>query len=192
MTPDTPRAILKTPPILGKCMIQDPTRTSFELLLNISRELAASLVLPRVVERVLSLSTESVGAERGSLIVLNPDGQPLAAAIVIKGQLHRPSTSETAEILDHGLAGGVVHQRQPVLIGDTSQDARWVRRPDDDLSASGPKSAVCVPLLAVDQLTGVLTLRIPRRTPSPATAGRSSLSSFCRRTMCLRNANLFT
>src|SRR3972149_5223439 len=118
MTPDTPRAILKTTPILGKCMIQDPTRTSFELLLNISRELAASLDLPRVLERVLSLSTESVGAERGSLIVLNPDGQPLAAAIVIKGQLHRPSTSETAEILGHGLAGWGGGPRPPGLVGE--------------------------------------------------------------------------
>src|SRR3990172_3689083 len=133
-------------------MIQDPTRTSFELLLNISRELAASLDLPRVLERVLSLSTESVGAERGSLIVLNPDGQPLATAIVIKGLLHRPSPSETAEILDHGLAGWVVDQRQPVLIGDTSQDARWERRPDDDLRASGKNYAVSVALLAADQL----------------------------------------
>jgi len=173
-------------------MIQDPTRTSFELLLNISRELAASLDLPRVLERVLSLSTESVGAERGSLIVLNPDGQPLAAAIVIKGQLHRPSTSETAEILDHGLAGWVVDQRQPVLIGDTSQDARWVRRPDDDLSASGPKSAVCVPLLAVDQLTGVLTL--VHAQPHFFTEQHLQLAQAIAGLagMAVRNANLFT
>src|SRR3990170_417569 len=107
-------------------MIQDPTRTSFELLLNISRELAASLDLPRVLERVLSLSTESVGAERGSLIVLNPDGQPLAAAIVIKGQLHRPSTSETAEILDHGLACWLWYT--PSRTSSPSSTCSW-RRP---------------------------------------------------------------
>ena len=143
---------------LGDLMIQDPTRTSLELLLSISRELSASLDLSRVLERVLFLSTESIGAERGTLIVLNLAGQPVEAAIVINNQLHHPSTDEMAEILDHGLAGWVADNRQSALVGDTSQDARWVRRPDDDLSASGPKSAVCVPLLALDQLTGVLTL----------------------------------
>ena len=138
---------------LGDLMIQDPTRTSLELLLSISRELSASLDLSRVLERVLFLSTESIGAERGTLIVLNLAGQPVEAAIVINNQLHHPSTDEMAEILDHGLAGWVADNRQSALVGDTSQDARWVRRPDDDLSASGPKSAVCVPLLALDQLT---------------------------------------
>lgn len=192
MTRVTPRAILKSTPFLVERMILDPTRTSFELLLNISRELAASLDLPRVLERVLHLSIESIGAERGSLIVINPSGQPLAAAIEIKNQLYRPSTDEMAEILDHGLAGWVVEQRQPVLISDTSQDTRWVRRPDDDLSASGPKSAVCVPLLAVDQLTGVLTL--VHAQPGFFTEQHLQLAQAIAGLagMAVRNANLFT
>ena len=192
MTRDTPRAILKSTPLLGEGMILDPTRTSLELLLNISRELSASLDLPRVLERVLSLSTESVGAERGSLIVLNPVGEPLAAAIVVKGQLHRPSTGEMADILDHGLAGWVVDQRQPVLISDTSKDSRWVHRPDDELSASGPKSAVCVPLLAVDQLTGVLTLvhAQPRFFNEQHLQLAQAIAGLAG--MAVRNANLFT
>jgi len=139
-------------------MLQDPSRSSLELLLSISRELSASLELPRVLERVLGLSTESIGAERGSLIVLEPAGQPVEAAIVVGGQLLHPSTTEMMEIVNHGLAGWVAFHRQPVLVKDTSQDSRWLRRPDDDAAASGPKSAVCVPLLADDQLTGVLTL----------------------------------
>ena len=139
-------------------MAQDPAQTSLELLLNISRELYACLDLSRVLERVLFLSTESIGAERGTLIAFNPAGQPVEAAIVVKDQLLHPSTDEMAEILDHGLAGWVLANRQPALVADTSQDVRWMRRPDDDLRASGPKSAVCVPLQVLDQLTGVLTL----------------------------------
>ena len=49
----------------------DRTRSSLELLLNISRELASSLDLHTVLERVLVLSTRHVGAERASLIPAN-------------------------------------------------------------------------------------------------------------------------
>jgi len=45
-----------------------------------------------------------------------------------------------------------------VLIDDTSQDKRWLRRPDDEEEATGPKSAVSVPLQVRDQLIGVMTL----------------------------------
>lgn len=139
-------------------MTQDPTQTSLELLLNISRELATSLDLRTVLERVLFHSTQSVGAERGSLIALSVSGQPVEAAIVVNGQLHQPTPQEVTDILGHGLAGWVAHHRKPVLIENTLLDERWLHRPDDDNRATGAKSTVCVPLLAQDQLTGVLTL----------------------------------
>ncbi len=172
-------------------MAQDPAQSSLELLLNISRELSASLDLSRVLERVLFLSTESIGAERGALIALNPAGQPVEAAIVVKDQLYHPSTDEMAEILDHGLAGWVLAKRQPALVSDTSQDARWMRRPDDDLRASGPKSAVCVPLLVLDQLTGVLTL--VHAQPNFFTAQHLDLAQAIAglAAMAVRNAHLY-
>lgn len=139
-------------------MAQETTNSSLELLFNISRELSASLEFPLVLERVLSLSTESIGAERGALIVLDAASQPVAAALVVNHQLLRPSAAEMTETLDHGLAGWVAAHREPVLVENTARDERWLRRPDDELTASGPKSAVCIPLLAEDQLIGVLTL----------------------------------
>ncbi len=70
------------------------------------------------------------------------------------GQLHG--------VMEQGLAGWVLRNRQPALLPDTSQDERWVRRPDDQADRSGPKSAVCIPLLTRDQLVGVLTLVHPQ------------------------------
>jgi PAS domain S-box-containing protein len=139
-------------------MTQDQTRASLDLLLNISRELAATIDLHTVLSRVLSLSTEAVGAERGSLIVLNESGQPLEAAIAINDNVQYPAASEMQSILDHGLAGQVASQRQSALVMDTGEDERWARRPDDAVDRTGPKSALCVPLMAYDQLVGVLTL----------------------------------
>lgn len=138
--------------------MQDRTRSSFELLLEISRELAASLDLRSVLARVLFLSTTNVGAERGSLIVLNEAGQPVEAAIAVNQHVFHPSPAEMQAIIDRGLAGWVAQTREPALIGDTASDPRWTQRPDDSSERSGSKSAICVPLLASGQLAGVLTL----------------------------------
>jgi PAS domain S-box-containing protein len=60
------------------------------------------------------------------------------------------------------LVGWVVNHKQAVLIPDTSRDERWLRRPDDALDRTGPKSAVSAPVLAHDRLAGVLTLVHPQ------------------------------
>jgi PAS domain-containing protein len=128
------------------------------LLLSISRELAATLDLSTVLERVLILSTANVGAERGSLLAMDANGRPLEAALTVDSKLLHPTVQEMQAILDHGLAGWVAKQRQPVMIANTSQDERWTRRPDDSTERSGSKSAICMPLIAQEQLVGVLTL----------------------------------
>ena len=63
-------------------MTTDATQASLELLYNISRELTSSLNLHKVLSRVLFLFTKNVGAERGSLIVLDEEQNPVEGAIV--------------------------------------------------------------------------------------------------------------
>lgn len=138
--------------------VQNLTHTSLELLLDVSRELAASLDLRTVIGRVLSLSTSNIGAERGTLIVLDEAGRPIEAALTIHDTVFHPQIAEIQAILNDGLAGWVAAQRQAVIVANTSLDARWTRRPDDAAERSGSKSAICVPLVAYDQLVGVLTL----------------------------------
>jgi two-component system, NtrC family, sensor histidine kinase KinB len=141
----------------------DTSRTSLKLLYDISRELVSSLDLNKVINRLLLLSTANVGAERGTLIVLDERQQPVDAAIVYKGETIPHTIEQVSEILRLGLAGWVVQNRQPVLLADTSRDQRWLRRPDDALDRTGPKSAVCLPILmAGEQLVGVLTIVHPR------------------------------
>jgi sigma-B regulation protein RsbU (phosphoserine phosphatase) len=43
-------------------------------------------------------------------------------------------------------------------VSDTSLDERWLHRPDDAADQSGPKAALCVPLLARNQMVGALTI----------------------------------
>lgn len=142
-------------------MFGDSTRSSLELLYHISRELATALDLRTVLQRVLSLSISNIGGERGSIVVLDDREQPLDAAIVYGAQMHTHTTRQLQETVDKGLAGWVVRNRLPALLPDTSQDERWLHRPDDAIDQSGAKSAICVPLLAREKLVGVLTVVHP-------------------------------
>jgi len=142
-------------------MTEDVTRSSLALLYDISRELAAAIDLSTVLERILVLSVQNVGAERGSVVVLNERGEPVQAAIVVGSQLSKKSTEELREPLEQGLAGWVMRNRQPALVPNTRLDPRWVRRPDDATERSGAKSALCIPLSARDELCGILTIVHP-------------------------------
>ena len=142
-------------------MSRDQTQASLELLLNISQELATTLDLHTVLARILFLSSRNVGSERGSLIALNASGEPVEGAIVYNENILPHSIDDIKGVLSQGLAGWVVANQKPAWLVDTSKDSRWLRRPDDAANRSGAKSAICVPLMARDQLVGVLTIVHP-------------------------------
>ena len=142
-------------------MPNDRTRSLLELLIQINREVAAALDLRTVLQRLLFAAMQNVGGERGSIVVLDDTGKPIDATIVYGKSLHEHTTQQLRETVDRGLAGWVIKNRKAVLIPDTSKDERWLKRQDDAKDQSGAKSAICVPLLARDNLVGVLTLVHP-------------------------------
>ncbi len=144
-------------------MNEERTRTSLLLLLEISRELNTTLDLRTILTRVLTLGVKYVGAERASLIVIDEHLQPVDAAIIYGDKPHPSTFDRLGEVLSSGLAGWVVRTRQVAWLPDTSTDERWLKRPDDAPEQSGPKSAICAPLLASDQLVGVLTIVHPQK-----------------------------
>ena len=143
-------------------MKNDPTRSPLELLYNVSRELASALELRTVLQRVLFQSLKYVGGERGSIVVLDDAGKVIDAAIVYGRKIIDHTTQQLRETTERGLAGWVMRNRQPAWVPDTSRDERWLRRPDDALDRSGAKAAMCVPLLAREQMVGVMTLVHPK------------------------------
>ena len=143
-------------------MTPDRAKSSLELLYNIGRQLVSSLDLQTVLDRVLYLSIQNIGAERGMLFVLDKHQQVAQAAIVANQQLIASSSEELRQVFEQGLAGWVLRNREPALVANTSRDERWVRRPDDADNRSGAKSAICIPLMARDEIVGVLTLVHPQ------------------------------
>jgi PAS domain S-box-containing protein len=142
-------------------VITDNSRASLELLYDIGRELTTTLDLHTILSRLLFLSIKNVGAERGSLIILDDFGKPIDAAFVYGNQLHEHTLIKLQGTLDQGLAGWVVRNKQPAFVTNTAEDARWVRRPDDEVEQTGPKSAICIPILAREKLVGVITIVHP-------------------------------
>jgi PAS domain S-box-containing protein len=142
-------------------MEEDRTRALLELLYHVSREVATALDLRTVLQRVLFEATQNIGGHRGSIVVLDDNGKPVDSTIVYGRRFHQDTTQQLRDTVERGLAGWVVRNRKPALIPDTSQDDRWLRRPDDARENSGSKSAMCVPLLAREKLVGVLTLVHP-------------------------------
>ncbi len=134
---------------------------SLHLLYNVSRELTSDLDLRTVLSRVLSLSSKYLGADRASVIVIDEHQQPVEGALFVPDRLYSHTIEQLRGTLERGLAGWVVRNRQPALVSDSSQDARWQQRPDDAVERSGAKSAICVPINYHDQVVGVITLVHP-------------------------------
>jgi len=137
-------------------------RTTLELLFHISRELSSALDLRTVLQRVLFLSMKRVEAISGTIIVLDDLGKPVDSAIITGELFQNHTTQRLLATLDLGLAGWVVRYRQAALVGNTSQDERWMQRVYPDGPPETPKSAVSAPLITREQLVGVMTLVHPQ------------------------------
>ena len=114
-----------------------PDRAStLELLYRVSRDIAAPLDLREALTRILSVTLENVGGERGTLLVLDEAGEVVESAIVYRQEARESNTGQLRETVDRGLAGWVVRNRRAALIPDTRRDERWLRRADDEATSS--------------------------------------------------------
>ncbi len=126
-----------------------------DLILKITQRFTSTLELNQVLSQVLSLTVEAVGAERGSIFVLDSAGH-VTHKILARWYLPPAESDQIiAVVLQQGAAGYVYRSRQPVLITDTRTDGRWLHLPDDPYVT---RSALSVPLVQRNQFCGILTL----------------------------------
>jgi PAS domain S-box-containing protein len=131
-----------------------------ETLLRILTEVSASLDLDRALSRTLALLNEAIGAEQGTIMLLNvedntlqfkagygyasgesPTGTPASGS--------KPFTLKVGE----GLAGWVVKNRQPTLVEDLLKDSRWVVSKH---TSSQHRSAIVAPLIVGEVVSGAI------------------------------------
>jgi len=129
-----------------------------DLLYNISRELAEKLDLHTLLEQILIMTLQNIGAASGSIVVLDSEGQVIEGALAYDGELQTRNVKQLADIIQQGLAGWVIEHRQGALISSTSEDPRWLPR---SWEKGRSRSALSVPLLSQNRVVGVLTMVHP-------------------------------
>lgn len=154
--------------------LKERTKASLDLLYSISRELTAQLDLRELLQRILQLTLEAVGAATGSILVLDERGEVTEGAVAYGGSVHDHTAEQLRDTYEQGLAGWVVENREAVLIEDTQNDPRWLQKPEQQEEEES-RSAISVPLVARDRVVGVLTLG--RRKPGNFTDEDLALAS---------------
>lgn len=123
-------------------------------LLDILTEVSASLDLDLALKRTLALLNDTVGAEQGTVMLLNPE-DGLLHYRAGDGYLSNAKYRDREFVLKvgEGLAGWVVKHREAILVDDLDDDDRWVQQ-ESDLERH--RSAVAAPLMVGEDVIGVL------------------------------------
>lgn len=134
----------------------DQRRVVQDLIFNLNRELDLSLDQFSLLQRVLQFCVKHLGAVSGSVLLFSGCEEVNCAALAYMDKVEVSRVRNLEDIVEEGLAGWVVRNRQPVLVQDTFSDNRWLKRPWEE--KNGPRSVVSVPFVTSDKVFGVLTL----------------------------------
>ncbi len=134
---------------------------SLELITKVSQEMAENLNLHDLLSNVLQFTIASVGANSGSVIVLDDKGDVVDGIVAYAGKVNEPSLAGLDTITKQGLAGWVLSNRTAALVESTRDDPRWLRG-EFDTSTNDSRSALSVPLMTQERVVGVVTLVHPK------------------------------
>jgi two-component system phosphate regulon sensor histidine kinase PhoR len=129
--------------------------TPAEIIQAVARQLNTSLDLNEVLGKVLRLTVEATGAARGSLFLLDEEGQVTRRILARPNQSPEVLRQNIKLVMTQGLSGWVYRNRQGALVDDVIKDERWVRLPGDNDFVG---SALVVPLLYRERVNGILSL----------------------------------
>ena len=158
-----------------------------ENLLAVARATSEQPALEATLDNVLRVGVNLTEADRGSVFLLNAANE-VATTLHVRDEvplLERRAIIE--RLMQDGLVGWVVRERQTALVVDTEQDARWLSLPTEE-----PMRAVlAVPIVSEQTLLGVLVLTHAQ--PAHFTADHQRLMEAAAGQMALaiRNARLF-
>jgi len=128
-------------------------RDRIDTLYRIAVELTASLDLDRVLNRALELVGEAVGAEHGSLYLVDPQSDKLIHRAVMRGSEILPPGGRQIPLSRHeGMAGWVMDNRQSIVVDDVQEDPRWSNVPGTEHN----RALLGAPLVANYEVLGCI------------------------------------
>jgi class 3 adenylate cyclase/DNA-binding response OmpR family regulator len=134
-------------------------RNRLQLLYEISRAITAQLNLEQMMSNILAQTQKAVGAAKGSVILLDDEGQVMQRVVVRADEAPQVADHVSSGVMSHGLAGWILRHNCGVIVANAREDARWLTQPDD---SDPPGSVIGVPLSRTDRIVGVLFLMHPQ------------------------------
>lgn len=134
-----------------------PIRNTYDLLNAISQEMNNYTEVYDLLQRILQLTVESIGATSGSFLVVDENGNITDGILAYAGKVQPGIKQQLVDVFKEGLAGWVIKNQASALVPDTQSDPRWLPR-SWEIGRHGSRSVISVPLIARNRVTGVLTL----------------------------------
>lgn len=134
-------------------------RNRLQLLYNISRVISTQLDLNTIMTDTLVQTQAAVAATKGNIILLDKAGNVYHRFMIRAGSPVQVSEYIAQAVMKQGLGGWLLEYKQSEIIQDITQDARWIRLPDDQDERG---AAIGIPLTGPDRIEGILILNHPQ------------------------------
>ncbi|MDX1497041.1 MAG: adenylate/guanylate cyclase domain-containing protein, partial [Salinisphaeraceae bacterium] len=170
----------------------DPAQIDVATVIKSSQALAGEIVLPRLVQKLMSLVMENSGAERAALITCDENGLQLTADCQAEKPdeaLSRPIALESCA-LAHSVLQYVARTQEPVILKDAQREGSF--RNDSYIRSESCRSLLCLPLLNQGKLSGLLYLENKLIRGAFTPARQEMLTVLCSQAaVSLENARLY-
>ncbi len=125
-------------------------RKGLEVLNSVTKIINSILDYPQLMEKVMDLAIETVGAERGAVVLLNPDGNlDLAVA-----RNFEKKNLGALTMLSSSVVRKVINEKKPLLSLDVQDEASL--KDSRSVLSHNIQSVLCVPLESKGRVSGAI------------------------------------
>jgi PAS domain S-box-containing protein len=122
-----------------------------------SQALSGEMVLPKLIERLMTIALQNAGADRGLLILPDKDDYRIEAEAWVSGdKVELRQASSARPSAPEALIRYVIRTQDRVILDDACRPNLFSE--DEDLRRRRPRSVFCLPLVRQGSLGGLLYL----------------------------------
>lgn len=127
-------------------------REQLEGIQRVSQAITSSLDLTNVLNMVMDTIIELTGAERGFLMLLNPESGELDFRVA--RNMDRETIQATSFEISRSIVNRVAEEGEPIVTTNAQADPRF--KAHESVVSYNLRSILCVPLKVRDELSGVI------------------------------------
>ena len=143
-------------------LVLDPTpqetqeSQDLQILYRVAKTIASERDIKGLARKVVKLAANAVGASLGYLLIKHPDKSELTLAGSFDRDGKDKKREREAPVISRTVIKRVLKTNRGVMTNDAAHDERFKDR--GSVIMKGIRSVICVPLVAMDQICGVLYL----------------------------------